>query len=77
MLDRLRRQGQFSPPRLTSLEEVLEEGLRLDRGRVFADLWDAEQFAECSRCSAQRVERLRRMNFRQQIEPPVACNCRT
>ncbi len=73
MLERLAAQGLFEPPRLASLERVLEAGLRLRRGRVFVDLWDAERFFECDRCGPARRERLHRMNLTQTILPPVRC----
>ncbi|ARA94495.1 radical SAM protein [Rhodothermaceae bacterium RA] len=73
LLERLAAQGLFEPPRLASLERVLEAGLRLRRGRVFVDLWDAERFFECDRCGPARRERLHRMNLTQTILPPVRC----
>jgi hypothetical protein len=54
---------------------VLERGLRLGRGRVFADLWDAERCAECPRCAGARIERVRRMNLLQKVLPAVECEC--
>jgi hypothetical protein len=60
---------------MASIETVLEEGLRLDGGRVFMDLWDLERFYECENCGPQRRERLRRMNHTQTVPPPVACDC--
>jgi radical SAM enzyme (TIGR01210 family) len=76
-MDELQRQGHFTPPRLDSLEEVLEFGIRLGQGRVFADLWDAERFFFCERCCPQRVERLRIMNLTQLAPPAVVCSCNT
>ena len=52
LMDRWQADGWFSPPRLTSLEQVLEAGIAWHRGRVFADLWDVEQFAECTACAS-------------------------
>lgn len=75
IMDRLQADGRFSPPRLRSLEMVLEEGLRMARGRVLADLWDAERLATCPHCTAARIERLRQMNLQQQVVPPVVCDC--
>jgi radical SAM enzyme (TIGR01210 family) len=75
IMERLQAAGNFAPPTLRSLEHVLEQGLRLARGRVFADLWDAERFAECPRCAAARIDRLRRMNLAQQVWPGVECEC--
>jgi radical SAM enzyme (TIGR01210 family) len=75
ILERLERDGLFAPPRLASLENVLAEGIRLGRGRVFADLWDAERLAECPQCGQRRIERLRQMNLTQQVLPSVDCDC--
>ena len=76
-LEKLQTRGLFSPPRLESLEEVLEYGLQLKRGRVFADLWDIEKFSRCDQCRSQRVQRMHRMNLTQVLIPPIACNCST
>lgn len=75
IMDRLERDGLFAPPRLMSLERVLEEGLVLGRGRVFVDLWDAQRLAACSRCGPERIDRLRQMNLLQEVLPRVACDC--
>lgn len=75
IMQRLEEHGSFTPPRLTSLEMVLEEGLRRKRGRVFVDLWDAERLAACPDCAAERIERLRRMNLTQCLLPRVSCAC--
>jgi archaeosine synthase beta-subunit len=72
-LDALAQRGEFSPPRLSTIENALAYGLSLKRGRVFADLWDLERFAECPVCSASRAARLRAMNLQQIILPPVIC----
>jgi hypothetical protein len=74
-MEQLVASGLFAPPRLTSLEAVLEQGIRLARGRVFVDLWDAERLAACPRCGPARIERLRRMNLTQSILPAVPCDC--
>jgi radical SAM enzyme (TIGR01210 family) len=74
-MEELARQGHFAPPRLESLEEVLDYGLGLRRGRVFADLWDVERFYPCERCGPARAARLRTMNLTQQPAPPVVCPC--
>ncbi|HUY32585.1 MAG TPA: radical SAM protein [Pirellulales bacterium] len=72
-LARLQAAGDFTPPRLRSLECVLEAGLALGRGRVFADLWDARRFDDCPACGPARVARLAEMNLTQRLPPPVAC----
>jgi archaeosine synthase beta-subunit len=72
-MERLQAAGAFAPPRLHSLELSLEAGLALGRGRVFADLWDAERFYDCSACGPARVARLNEMNLTQRLPPPVVC----
>jgi radical SAM enzyme (TIGR01210 family) len=75
IMEDVAKRGLFAPPRLSSLERVLAEGIGLQRSRVFVDLWDAEKLATCSRCGPQRIERLRQMNLTQQIAPPISCDC--
>jgi archaeosine synthase beta-subunit len=72
-LDELAARGEFSAPRMGTLEAAAHYGLSLKRGRVFTDLWDLEQVSGCSDCRSQRVSRLREMNLRQTIPPPVNC----
>lgn len=64
------------PPPLVALESVLEYGMAVGRGRVFADLWNIERLLVC-RCSAARVERLRTMNATQRIPGSILCDCAT
>ena len=72
-LDALAESGDFAPPKLSTLEAVLDYSLPLNRGRVFADVWDLEQFADCSECYPARRERLERMNLQQQFEARTVC----
>ena len=74
-MEELQRRGDFSPPRIESLEAVLDHGIELRRGRVFADLWDVERFYSCPRCGPARAERLRTMNLTQQSPPAIVCSC--
>ena len=74
-LNQLQSDGWFSEPRLASLEEVTERCLAFQRGRVFADVWDAERFADCSACASARIERLRTMNLMQTVPPRIECDC--
>jgi hypothetical protein len=60
-------------PTLDDLEMALERALRAGRGRVFADLWDLQRFADCLSCFRERHDRLRLMNLDQHPRPPVAC----
>jgi radical SAM enzyme (TIGR01210 family) len=73
LMDRLQAAGFFSLPTLSSLEQVLATGIEMNRGRVFADTWDATRFAECLGCAAERIERLRQMNLSQTILPATKC----
>ena len=73
IIDRLQREGRFSPPHGASLERVSAEGIARARGRVFVDLWDAELFFPCAHCRGDRIARLHRMNLSQRVLAPVTC----
>ena len=77
-MEELEAAGDFSPPRLSTLEAALAYGVGLHRrrvfpGRVFVDLWDVKPGAECPHCFAERMARLRTMNLRQIVPAPAAC----
>jgi radical SAM enzyme (TIGR01210 family) len=74
-MEELALEGNFSHPDLESLEQVLEYGIRLNRGRVFADTWDLGLFSKCNRCLKLRTDRMTRMNLDQIIPDPVKCEC--
>jgi archaeosine synthase beta-subunit len=74
IMERLAAEGLFAPPTIRSLERVLEHGLSLNRGRVFADLWDIERFYDCASCGPSRATRLGTMNLSQRVEPAVTCD---
>ena len=74
-MEKLRDRGLFESPRIESLEEVLEYGIGLGQGRVFADLWDIERFYSCPECGPGRRERLHRMNNGQIIPAEISCTC--
>lgn len=73
----LKERGLFSPPDVRSLEKVLEYGIGLKRGRVFADTWDLELFTDCLHCLDERKKRLTEMNLYQRVAGPVKCTCDT
>jgi archaeosine synthase beta-subunit len=73
-LEALAAAGEFAPPSLASLEAALEHGVRLGRGRVFADLWEVERFATCASCAPARLARLAVINRTQQVPAGVACS---
>ena len=72
-LDELQMLGEFAPPRIQSLEASVEFGINLNRGRVFADLWNLERLNSCRTCHPARVARLKEMNLRQSITSPIQC----
>lgn len=73
-LDRLMAAGEFSPPRLATLEKTLELALAVrGDGRIFADTWDLEQFSNCPACFEKRRQRIHAMNLSQRILPAVDC----
>ncbi len=74
-MDQLERQGHFARPTLPELETVLAYGLELRAGRVFADLWDLEDFFDCAECSPARAEALKKMNASQQPARQTGCSC--
>ncbi len=65
-MERLADLGHFTPPTLESLCEVLEYGISLRRGRVFADLWDIHLFVHGSAHAPTLIDRLRQMNLNQE-----------
>jgi archaeosine synthase beta-subunit len=72
-LDALAERGEFSPPRLSALENALAFGLALERGRVLADLWDLVRLRRCASCFPPRAERLGAMNLTQTVPARVEC----
>lgn len=72
-METLAQQNRFSPPSLEILEAAVEYGISLQRGRVFADLWDARNHLHACTCFADRNARLQQMNLTQQIIPRFSC----
>lgn len=72
-LEVLAEAGTFAPPRLATLEAVAGYGIRLGRGRTFADLWDLARLSICPHSFASRAERLRTMNLKQTVPKPLVC----
>jgi hypothetical protein len=72
-MEELATLGEFSPPRLGTLESAAAYGLALKRGRVFVDLWDVKETSACPDCYRSRISRLHEMNLRQTILQPVTC----
>jgi archaeosine synthase beta-subunit len=74
-MELLMENGEFILPEIQSLETVLEYGIGLNAGRVFADVWDLGQFSSCNKCIDKRTVRLTAMNLNQKIITPVECSC--
>ncbi len=75
-MEELAAAGEFSPPRLATLETAMTYGLSLRRGRVFADLWEPKTADTCPHCYEPRISRLRAMNLQQAVLPSISCsNC--
>jgi len=75
VMELLYQQGYYVPPSLDTLEEVFENALALNGGRVFVDTWDIAFLAHCSLCFEARKNRLEAMNLNQQIYPRITCSC--
>lgn len=76
-MDLLMKNGDFSQPDIHSLEVVLEYGIGLNAGRVFADLWDLNIFSNCNKCFKKRTSRLTYMNLNQEMANRILCTCDT
>jgi hypothetical protein len=74
-MDQLLEKGLFSPPDIRSLEKVLEFGINLHAGRVFADVWDIGLFSSCDNCTEKRKNRLIEMSLTQQVTGKISCVC--
>jgi archaeosine synthase beta-subunit len=74
-MEQLQEHNLFEPPRIESLEEVMEYGVGLRAGRVFADLWDIERFFTCRNCGPTRAIRLKEMNLTQAVPASITCTC--
>jgi radical SAM enzyme (TIGR01210 family) len=66
--------GGFTPPNLALIEDAMQYGLDLKRGRVFVDLWDSQQASHCTHCYSRRVARLKIMNLSQNVSDGFNCD---
>jgi hypothetical protein len=74
-MDQLKERGCFDLPDIHSLETVVEYGIGLNAGRVFADVWDLGLFSNCEKCIDKRTKRLIEMNLGQKITTREECTC--
>jgi archaeosine synthase beta-subunit len=73
-METLAVRGQFAPPSLATVEAVAHYGIGLQRGRVFADLWDIRNAPHpCPACYEVRIARLQQMNLNQIIPALIEC----
>jgi archaeosine synthase beta-subunit len=75
IMELLMQKGEFNLPDIQSLEKVLEYGIALHKGRVFADTWDLGLFSKCEICIDKRTNRLIEMNLTQKVIPGLGCEC--
>lgn len=76
-MEKLQQEGHYVPPTIAALEQVFEQTLRFNGGRIFVDLWDLNRFSKCDHCFEERKQRLDQMNLSQQIGRPIQCaHCR-
>ena len=74
-MEELDMKGEFNLPDIHSLEKVLEYGINLNKGRVFADVWDLGIFSKCDKCLDLRTKRITEMNLTQEAPPSIKCMC--
>jgi radical SAM enzyme (TIGR01210 family) len=72
-MDELAATGDFAPPELSTVEAAIDYGISIDRGRVFADLWEASFANDCAGCRGARLARLQMMNLEQTMISRVGC----
>lgn len=75
IMDQLRKKGEYVPPKLSALETAFDNALKLQKGRVFCDVWDLEKFSNCKYCIEARKNRIEKMNYTQTVLPHVQCRC--
>jgi radical SAM enzyme (TIGR01210 family) len=73
-METLAASGNFTPPALATLEDAVDYGVALQRGRVFSDVWDLPRPIDCPDCRDARVARLRVMNLSQAVAPRITCS---
>jgi archaeosine synthase beta-subunit len=73
-METLAHTGDFIPPKLATVEAAIDYGIKLQRGRVFSDLWDLRRTVPgCAQCYPARRERLAAMNLHQKVMDAIDC----
>lgn len=69
--------GLWRRPRLSDLEDALDQAIAACHQSVSADLWDLSQLSDCSACFEPRRARLARMNETGRAESRPDCDACT
>jgi len=69
-MEELMKMNDFHLPEISSLETVLEYGIGLKAGRVFADTWDLGLFSTSPEYLEQQINRINFMNLNQELMLP-------
>lgn len=77
IMEKLREEGEYIPPTLAAFEDVFDQAMNLNSGRIFADVWDLEKFSDCDDCFEARKERITLMNKKQKVLPGIKCQCKS
>lgn len=77
IMEKLLKEGSYTPPTLDMLEEVFDRSLNMQQGQVFVDTWDIAFLSKCPLCFNERKQRLETMNLNQKIYPQINCNCKS
>lgn len=73
-VETFRRAGDFTPPDLDLVEEVLDRCRETAGTVVTVDLWDIDRLVACRHCGPARVARLRNINLTGRAAPRVSCS---
>ena len=68
-----RRAGDFTPPDLDLVEEVLDRCHETAGTVVTVDLWDIDRLVACRDCGQARIARLHDINLTGRAAPRVSC----
>ena len=73
-LERLQALGDFSPPTLDDVDEVIARCSHIANAVVTADLWDVDRLPASECCRALRVDRLRKWNVEGRLNASARCS---
>jgi radical SAM enzyme (TIGR01210 family) len=73
-MEELALSGQFVMPTLALVEDAMNYGMKLNRGRIFVDLWAIDKVGSPVCCRDARINRLKSMNLSQQSSAQRGCD---